>query len=638
MWFAQHCLPFVVRFRPNLSIGLALFILLSTSAAYGAIAVESATLGFEGIYKRNRWTPLEVGITSQGEAFEGELRVEVRNLFSGTLVQTYVTPLALTRTDRQRRVVYLFLPDTSAKLTLMLVNQKGEVRITQELTPELPKQTSDLVLLAVTPERDVLHRMQRKALDTEPNGGKVFVSYADVRHLPAQWKGYDAVDVLVLRGVSLIGEQQHAALIDWIEQGGTLIVSSGADFHRLRASTLAPILPGRLTALETHTNLPDAMQRFSFQANTAFNRASSALNADATALVGQGATAYVAQTACGNGQVIDLAFDYSAPPFAEPASAAAFWGWLLGAHGKSPRHAEARYDPARRHEEKLQVLLNARAGSNAPLIRRLGLFGCAYILSIGGLLWWTKNRIRHYWVGGLLLVTFFSGVVFLPRSISPSSVSLDRFSILSAYADSGRSHLQSYMGLIASANTEATIAFKDSAFVRPLTPTSTPPLTLVQGTVSQLRNAPLDAWVTRAYFSETFIDFPADSVAFDIQPHSDRRLLRVTHHLPYPIENAWLIRGNRYTYLGDLPSGQPVEIVDDPTQQPSQPFPYALSGVRRELIQILTSEGVLRYILQETQPKIVGWVNAPLSPMRFNLPVRTSDETLILLYLPMGSG
>ena len=141
---------------------IALFFILFVSSAFATIEFESVELGFDRIYKRERWAPLQVVVTSHNEDFNGEISVEVRNIFSGELIQTYATPLSLTRTDRQRRLIHIFLPGVSSQLSIQLVNRAGQVRISEELTPEIFKPLTDLVVLALTPSRDLLSRWAGK--------------------------------------------------------------------------------------------------------------------------------------------------------------------------------------------------------------------------------------------------------------------------------------------------------------------------------------------------------------------------------------------------------------------------------------------------------------------------------------------
>ena len=623
---------------------IVLFFILFVSSAFATIEFESVELGFDRIYKRERWAPLQVVVTSHNEDFNGEISVEVRNIFSGELIQTYATPLSLTRTDRQRRLIHIFLPGVSSQLSIQLVNRAGQVRISEELTPEIFKPLTDLVVLALTPSRDLLSRWDGKQID-EKEKGHAFVAYTDFKGLPAYWKGYDLVDFFVVRGVSLverrISKRQQQALLDWIQRGGTLLVSGGADLRRLRGSFLEPFLPVGLGNLRRESQIPESMRRFGFAANSPFDLIELKPKPGMIPLVGDGEQIYVAKRLLGSGQIISLGFDYNAPPFSDSPGAEAFWKWLLSTENRTPRHVEAKYEANRRHDEKIQTILAAVPSAEVPLIRLLLVFLGVYALGFGALIWWGgKGKSRLYWFGGIALAVFFSCGVVLPRHFVPSPVSVNRFSILSVYPSTNRAHLQTYIGVIASASVETSIQFQARTFVRPLTGTATPPLQLVEPEglkdPSVLREAALDPWVMRAYFAEAFIDFPVH-----LTWERERTIDRIEHGLPYTLENAWLINRGEYPHIGTIPPETAVKVEETPKRYNRSPLSQSLVGPRKAFMGVLIGEVVLRYLAQESAPKLVGWTQTlPLLMSMDHLrsesfqSVSAVDETLVILYLP----
>ncbi|MCE2395027.1 hypothetical protein J4G02_10615 [Candidatus Poribacteria bacterium] len=616
---------------------VTLFFILSVSSAFSAIKFESVELGFDKVYKRERWAPLQVVVTSHNEDFNGEISVEVRNIFSDELIQTYATPLSLTRTDRQRRTIHVFLPGVSSQLSIKLVSHAGQVRVPQELTPELPKSLADLMILALTPSRDLLSRWDGKQIDGKEKG-HAFVAYTDFKRLPVHWKGYDSVDFFVIRGVSLVerrmSKRQQQALLDWIQRGGTLLVSGGADLRQLRGSFLETFLPVALGGLRRATQLPESMQRFGLAADSPFDLIEFKSKPGTIPLVGDGDQIYIAKRVLGGGQIISLGFDYNAPPFSDSPGAEAFWKWLLGAEARTPRHAEARYEADRRHNEKIQTILAAVSSAKAPLIGLLLVFLVVYVLGFGALIWWGRtDKFRLYWVGGIALTVLFSCGVVLPRHFVPSPVSVNRFSILSVYPSTNRAHLQTYIGIIASASVETSIQFQEGTLIRPLTETAAPPLQLVKSEKTKnssiLRQAALDPWVTRAYFAEAFIDFPVH-LTWERGVTTDR----IEHRLPYTLENAWLIDQGEYPHIGTIPPATAVEIKENPKRYNRSPLSQALVGERKAFMGVLIGEVVLRYLAQELAPKLVGWTQTAPLPMSMNHPVDAVDETLVILYLP----
>ena len=614
-----------------------LFFILFVSSAFSAIEFESVELGFDKVYKRGRWAPLRVVVTSHNEDFNGEVRIEVRNIFSDELIQTYATPLSLTRTDRQRRVIHVFLPGVSSQLSIKLVSYTGQVRVPQELTPELPKSLADLMILALTPSRDLLSRWDGKQIDGKEKG-HAFVAYTNFKRLPVHWKGYDSVDFFVIRGVSLverrISKRQQQALLDWIQRGGTLLVSGGADLRQLHGSFLETFLPVALGNLRRVTQLPESMQRFGFVADSPFDLIEFKPKPGMIGLAVGEDQIYIAKRFLGGGQIISLGFDYNAPPFSYSPGAETFWKWMLGVEARTPRHTEARYEADRRHDEKIRTILATVPSAKAPLIGLLLVFLVVYALGFGALIWrGGKGKPRLYWGGGIALTVLFLCGVILPRHFVPSPVSVKRFSILSVYPSTNRAHLQTYIGIIASASVDTSIQFQGRTFIRPLTGTATPPLQLVEpeGTkdFSILRQAALDPWITRAYFAETFIDFPVH-----LTWERGVTTNRIEHRLPYTLENAWLIDQGEYPHIGAIPPATTVEIKENPKRYNRSPLSQALVGERKAFMGVLIGEVVLRYLAQEASPKLVGWTQTAPLPMSMDHPVDAVDETLVILYLP----
>ncbi len=608
---------------------------LFVSVACAAIEIESVELGFGGTHKRDRWSPLQVIVTSQNEAFSGEIYTDIHNASSGELIQSYSTPIALTRTDRQQRIFYIFLPGISTKLILKLIDQKGRIQTSQEISAESPKQTTDLIALALTPSRDLLSRWDGKQIGEKEDGDIIVTYVGNPKYLPTHWKGYDSIDLFILRGLALserhISEPQQTALLDWIQRGGTLLTAGGSNFHALRGGFLEPFLPVELAAFQTRKNLPEAMQKFGFTAmDFAFDLIDFKCRSGGQVLIGDEERIYVAKKRLGSGSIICLAFDYTAPPFSDSPGAENFWEWFFKEAGRSPHHIEeAHYGAYRRHNEKIQALLTTRSSTRAPLILSLAGFLIVYLLSLGGIIWLTgrrQNKSKLYWIGGVLLPVFFSFAVIIPRNVAPGWVTLNRLSILSVYAERERAHLQSYIGMIASTNLNTPIQFGAETLIRPLTPTATPPLQLIEARNDfQLHDTSVDAWVTQTYLAESFIDFAS--------PRIQCNAGYIQHHLRDALENAWLIDRGSYTYLGSVPPNTAIKIREKTTQE-KWSFPRELVGTRREeFAKILVSEGLLRYLVQEEGSKLLGWLEGLSLPMSLNNPVNAVDNTFVILHI-----
>ena len=628
-------------------------ILAIGTPAFGVIEIESIEFGFEGFYKRGRWVPLQLLVVSENEhdSFVGELEVTVTNLFSATTIQTYSTPVSLTRTDRRRFNLHVFQPGTSTKLMLRIVHHEGRVRVEREIIPDLPKEPKDLFILALTPPGyDVLDDWHGEQIDASTETRAFVLHPASQKHLPLDWIGYHSIDLVAIHGVSLatnyISTRQQASLLDWVCNGGTLLISGGSNLQHLRDSFLEPILPAYLGELKTAMQLPESVTAMKWHLDFPINLIDFKLKDNAQILGIEGVYVtdrpdhpmLVLQRSFGSGRIVCLAFEFDDFTSFQSQEDKQFWTQVLKTVGKSPRHLDDRYELYQRDAEKIHEVLKSLPLARVPLFRILPLFLLACLLSIGGFTWWMgKNtgRIRHYWIGAFLITLFFSCTAIFPRHLLSTPVSVSRYSILSVYSENSRAYLQTYIGAIASTNSKSSIQFDNATYIRPLRPTSTPPLHVVDSKPTRTCEAELSAWQTRTYLVESFFDLPPTQNAPEWMSTSQdgKNPTRLTHHLPGTLENAGIVYNGEYLHMGMIPPDTSVHLNGDFAPIARFPAQEELTGIRQKFAQILASEGVLQHFAEDAVPKLVGWMNHPFLPMELNQPVDVVDETFVIIYL-----
>ena len=658
----------------------ALFLLFFTvSVAFGAVEIEHVTFGFNEGYKTGTWAPLtitvrgedafatSIGIPGQRIA-ETYLAVEVRSFSSNTPTQRYATPLA----GSQRKNFYIYCPKNATELVIELapapqsgntVSQDKMRRVMQEIALPTPITRKDYFVVVLAPSGDKLKRfIDKKPLAAHNDAQVHVVSRSNPTSLPRDWIGYSAVDVLVIREIVLterrISKTQQRAILDWVQRGGTLIVSGGSNYKYLRHSFIEPFLPVELKAPEQTYIIPTALHKqLGFESlgsnEVMFERIPFSPKPGCEVLIGTDDQIYIAKRNFGEGQILCLAFDYNAPPFSisakkEQQVGETFWSGLLSRHGKSQRHLTDRYALALQHEEKIyQQFLSTSVKSGltqVPLIKLLAIVLPIYLLSFGGFLFYfgrslksrdhdhrdgvlqQKRQARLYWIGGLLFVLLSLSTIAVARHVLPNSVTADQLSILSVYPDRNRAHLQSYVSVRATAHAETSIDFIKGNFIRHQKTESPQKIgTLVQNSGIHLRGMPVEPWHPTTYVQETFLD---------------------AQELPRILENAWHVRDKEMTYLGkvtldsrgEVTSPLPLKSRDGVLQQtavlrrrvtPALPPDEGLRGTRKWFARILRQEQVLRHLAEKrgTQPLpyLIGWTS-----QGFTNNVNTNSETLVI--------
>ena len=298
----------------------------ATGAAAPPAGVHlQSVLGFSDTFRPGRWTPLTVIVSNRGGEVDGHLEV----LSSGgdefreeVFEVIHRRRLELTGSAR-KRFHFTILPHSLAH-PLVIRARSGDTVLAQQQIDLRHRFTAERMLLVVSRDADLDYL-------NDPRGKALRVIYPHPELLPDHWQGYDAVAAVIVHGQSLenLGERQYEALRKWIAAGGTLAVSGGADYARLRTARLAALLPatpvgmlaadaaavGSALGLDLDAAGPIQVNRVSGV------RGDTLASADGVPLV--------LARRWGLGEVIYLSFDVARQPFDRAPGMAQLWSRML---------------------------------------------------------------------------------------------------------------------------------------------------------------------------------------------------------------------------------------------------------------------------------------------------------------------
>ena len=681
-----------------------IFSFFAVSVAVGAVEIEDMTFGFGDGYRIGTWAPLTITVRNQSEraVFSGELVVEVRNFSSDTPIERYATPLRLIGPEVQRKDFYVYCPKSATQLVIRVVpvtpSEDAESRgaasdLSKDILLPTPLARKDYFVLVLAPGGDKLKRFVDKKQLAVSGGAQAHVRYLpNLMSLPRDWIGYSAVDVLVVRETRLTERRllkaQQTAMLDWIQRGGTLIVSGGSSFNYLRGSFIEPFLPVELKGIgKTDTLRVALLGQLNKMAVSRNSRQQSAVSsrlrerlvksepsltdsrqptvsdspfeyiqfapkAGCEVLIGSAEQIYVAKRNFGDGRVICLAFDYNAPPFGvseennirrisgetqkqkhpDSSLAETFWHGFLSEHGKSARHLPDRYALSLQHEAEIHKHFLSEMPTRLPLIKLLAIFLPVYLIGVGGVLLYfgkSKQKSRIYWMGGCLFVLISISVIALARTVwFPNSVTADRLSILSVYPERQRAHLLSYVSLRSASRAETSIDFTEGTYVRHQEVEASkgePPQRI--GTLIQGSHVQLRDVSVEPWHPTTYVE--------------EKFLALDTQQLPNTLENAWRVAGKKMTYLGNVAQRDENALESESSSKRLQlqvtskmPPDEALDGVRKVFAQILQRDYVLRYLATEANlnpaPYFIGWISQDVTGAMADGNIDTNDETLVI--------
>lgn len=640
------------------STTILLLLFIAITPTFSEIVFEDVSLGFNDGYKTRKWAPLNIVIRSQNEPniFTGELTVEVRNFNTDEPIYQYAAPLQLSKTDRKHKKFYIYCPQNVIKIIVQLIQRDGseqviptpnsDTPVKYEFTPQTPIENKDYFVLVLAPSGDKISKfVDRKQLNEDET--QAYVRYLPNSHaMPTQWTGYSAVDLLVIREVSLtdrrISTSQQHALLNWVQQGGTLLLSGGSNYQYLQGSFLEQYLPVKLIRNETIDAVPPILkQQFGITITsepddvyTPYKSIYFEPKKGCQTLVGSDDRIFIVKRNFGNGQIICFSYDYNAPPFSNLKTGEPFWRWLLTTNGKSPKQFADKYAPFRQHAEKIHTLFLSKMPTQVPLVKLLVIVLPLYLIGWGGIAFYVgrrscspQKRMRGYWFGGLIIVLISVSAIGFARVVLPKGMEIDMYSILTIYPERKNAHLQTYVAFRNFAFTKTFMTLYQDNVIRPLRNKGrTQPAKFYQQTPFYLGNVTVEPWSPSTYVSDAF--FTADTQQKEIT-----------------LENTWIIKGEKAVNLGTITIGKDNGLPQEPLNEMVQKIPpkEGLVGNREKFAQILQQEGLFLYLSKpenllntddiKTRTVLIGWHSTTDPITQAGSRNIGNSETLVIMYL-----
>ncbi len=215
---------------------VGLLALLAAGPAAAQVKVEQVRVGFRthgggedtpGLYKLGLWAPVYVDLTAGPKGIgEGKLLVETPD--SEDIGTTFTTKIPKLDKKEKRTIVSYVRVGNSSSPKLTYQTEEGDKALSVQHMPLDLAAHLYLSLGARLPDLD--KALVEQQGDNLPTRFAAFES--DVGRLPAEWFGYDGVDLIILTtdNVKFIerlrqDQERLEALAKWVRRGGRLVVS-----------------------------------------------------------------------------------------------------------------------------------------------------------------------------------------------------------------------------------------------------------------------------------------------------------------------------------------------------------------------------------------------------------------------------
>ncbi len=590
-----------------LTLALAFFLLPShTSAQTVRIPadgpkINNLTVGFDGNYRDGNWVPIRVTLSNTGANFSGKLSVNLPAPFGGNSFNaaisssTYQAEVTLPPVSQKQVTIYVPLSQGTQggtqTVTVDLLDSNGQK--VQSASKNLTSLSNTYIFVGILSNHASIPNGLSNALQNQgANVQTVSLTAATIPSNPEVLKNFDMLVIDNFTSSSL-SKDQITTLQSWVNQGGTLVVSGGPEYQRTLSPLPTDLLPVTLTGTDTvpagsHMLIlggpskggpGDEQNNDTISAPVSVSAATP--RAGNTVLLSSGTTPLVVQANVGQGTVYYLAFDPAIEPVANWQYNSSFWGSLiirtLGDQILPINSSMGipKFNPT----SSLVGFLSQLIPNTYPSIWLILALLLSYILVLGPLrlllVRWLKRR-DWSWRIVLSTIVIFSllsyGLALQEKgtSIINSSVSITQ---LGRPDTAGTiAHITNYMGVFVPSQGDFHVHVPNAILVQPSDDNQgaygyrpggqsatqrTTVTSVTNGVDVDLQG--VDNWSLRTLVSTHDIHTQGGIISH-LALQNDTLTGTVTNTLPYPLTDVYVLMGNDYLFLGDLPASKSKQV------------------------------------------------------------------------------
>ena len=558
---------------------------LCGSAAWAQELRWQATVGFGNLYKEGAWTPVFVDLSNEGASAQGRLVVPISYRPPAARKVNYAVAVDLPRHSKKQYTLYA----PSEGLENIFLELPGG-RAKKALGQAKAADPEDTLVVVIGGDRGLLSfltgvpAVNEAAVPGAPleewagptpgqeKSGEIQVGHTDWDRLPDSWLGWEGVDAVVLGDAGFKGasEEGIAALLRWVELGGTLIVPGGTRSAAMAAGPVGRLLPLKVTG----TAVLPSLEALGAWVDKSIDKqpvlaATGALVPATTVLCGSQTQPLIATRKFGSGRVVMTAFDFGAAPVKYWDGQSQMWPRLLSRSSETASLAAAaeRRSPYMPMTSLPDAAVYTPAARLPPMWLILG-FLAAYIIvlvPVNYLVLKRFDRRELAWVTTPIIVVVFTlGAYAAGYGMRGGSVILNRLGVVETTAGVGLAHGRGYVGLFSPARTTYELLLgRNTAGARDLAPAeerSRGQPTVLYGPKPKITDIAMNMWTSRALCVEFLADL-GKGITGQIEYDGTGLRAKVKNGTPLRLKKCRIVNQGQQGLEKDLAPGQEATLT-----------------------------------------------------------------------------
>lgn len=448
-------MPASRRRASRVAVAMVVTAMISIAASTAAQAATnplsiSVKVGYSGFVKAQQWMPVTIDVTNKGQEIDGTLEVSAPATTGGPPIGTaiYQTHLSLPAGATKHLKTYLVEDQAPSPVSVRIVVNGRVVA-----SSDSQSGSAATALIGVLSD-------QATALDNfaavHPGGisaSVVHLSLEDLGDSAIQLRAFDllAIDDFA---TDTLTAAQRSALTDYVQNGGALVLGTGASWRKTLAGLSSPILPIQVDGTTT-LNSVQALARLS-----GVEVATGGLRTGAKAWLSEAGRPLLAEWFVGGGLVTMATFDWNQEPVASWTGANVLLRQILvrtlfsSASAQSVSFAKGGGSGASitARSNALSQSLGSLPALDLPSLLVIGLLVLTYVLLVGPINYFALRAIRHRalaWITVPLIAVVASAGAFGAGLFTKGrSVQTNQVSIIHLVPGWDRAYDESYTGLL----------------------------------------------------------------------------------------------------------------------------------------------------------------------------------------------
>ncbi|HXX79470.1 MAG TPA: hypothetical protein VEI53_13315, partial [Ktedonobacteraceae bacterium] len=192
--------------------------------------------GFESHYRDGAWVPVLITLHNDGPDFDGTLSLitptpQFQPGGNQPIQSDYQASISLANGAQKQVTMYLPIYFDAQNVTVKLLDNSGHTVGTQS-APLLPLTSDDICIGILSDQNSGFSSLSTLPLPNQ--GGSIVLEFLNANTLPSLEAALKNFNIIVLDNFTTanLSAAQLNALQNWTEQGGSLILIGGPDWHR----------------------------------------------------------------------------------------------------------------------------------------------------------------------------------------------------------------------------------------------------------------------------------------------------------------------------------------------------------------------------------------------------------------------